>query len=475
MPVVVKQIDVHTMDHEQRVSARAEAILLSKLVHPAILTHYESFEDDVSVDEGAKRRTLCIVTEFCDRGDLARLIAARGDRLFLEEEVLDIFCQLALAVAYIHNRKVLHRDLKPGNVMITKDGQIRLGDFGISKLLAHTHAEARTIVGTPIYLSPEVVEGRGYGNKADVWSLGVILYELMTLKRPFSGSSIPSLVRRILRGKFPPLPSCYSEELRGLVSLMLSRSASTRPSVAAILQLPLLKPFVEKFVARCREANPSVPRDAVPRELRSLLDAPSEPEVEAPSVEAFEGEPIVPAIAVVAASTSTSPDRDVEAKREPHLRAAPAVVVPTPPPVAPPPPNRWEAAVIQLKDVLSRTALHWKSLSKTGSPTVTFRAVTVPQQISLLPPEGSDGSFTLRMERYKRELELLLGEAAFVSLYSAMWQSCLKDSETLLSVGAWFDPGFFDKFSTVTEEALCRVVPVTVQVICQECAEYISM
>ncbi|CAE7294428.1 Nek1 [Symbiodinium sp. KB8] len=262
------------MDHEGRVAARAEAVLLSKLAHPSILHHHESFEDLVATDEGPARRTLCIVTEFCDRGDLTSQIQQRKGSHFPESEVLEILAQICLALSYIHSRKVLHRDLKPQNVFVSRDGSIRLGDFGIARVLRHTFELAKTVVGTPIYLAPEVVESKPYGARADVWSLGVVLYEVMALRRPFSGSTIPSLVRRILRGKYAPLPSHYSEELRGLAHLMLSKSPGSRPSVAAVLQLPMMRPAVEKFIGHCRAKRAGIAPEVLPRELRFLLEAP---------------------------------------------------------------------------------------------------------------------------------------------------------------------------------------------------------
>lgn len=277
LKVVVKQIDVHGMDHEGRVAARSEAILLSKLVHPTILSHFESFEDDVSTKiggGGAARRTLCIVTEFCSQGDLASHILARKGKLFDEQEVLDMLAQVCLALAYMHSRRVLHRDLKPQNIFVVADGSLRVGDLGIARVLKFTFELAHTVVGTPIYLAPEVVESKPYASKADVWSLGVVLYEMMALKRPFSGSTIPSLVRRILRGKYPPLPDAFSDDLRGLVHLMLSKTPSSRPSVAAILQLPMIRPAILRFVSRCRAIKSALPKEVLPRELRHLLGAP---------------------------------------------------------------------------------------------------------------------------------------------------------------------------------------------------------
>jgi len=122
---------------------------------------------------------------------------------------------------HVHDRKILHRDIKCQNVFVTKQGIIKMGDFGIARVLRHTVDVARSMVGTPYYLSPEIIEGRPYSFKSDIWSLGVMLYELCALRPPFEGSSMHFLSMQIVRGKYPALPMQYSRELKTLVSQML--------------------------------------------------------------------------------------------------------------------------------------------------------------------------------------------------------------------------------------------------------------
>jgi NIMA (never in mitosis gene a)-related kinase len=107
-----------------------------------------------------------------------------------EDQVLNLFTQIALAIKHIHDRKILHRDLKSGNIFLTSQGIAKLGDFGIAKVLQSTIDHAKTIVGTPYYLSPEIIESRPYNFKSDIWSLGVLLYEICALKPPFNGASL---------------------------------------------------------------------------------------------------------------------------------------------------------------------------------------------------------------------------------------------------------------------------------------------
>lgn len=122
----------------------------------------------------------------------------------------------------MHDRKVLHRDIKCQNIFLTRDNIVKMGDFGIARVLNNTKENAKTMVGTPYYLSPEIVENRPYSFKSDIWSLGVVLYELCTLKPPFDASSLHFLALKIVRGVYPPLPTHFSRDMKELVKQMLS-------------------------------------------------------------------------------------------------------------------------------------------------------------------------------------------------------------------------------------------------------------
>ena len=104
---------------------------------------------------------------------------------------------MCLGLKHIHDRKILHRDIKGQNVFLTRSGIVKLGDLGIARVLTHTKEFAKTMVGTPYYLSPEIVANRPYSFKSDIWSMGVMLYELCALKPPFDGTSLHMLGMRI--------------------------------------------------------------------------------------------------------------------------------------------------------------------------------------------------------------------------------------------------------------------------------------
>ena len=168
---------------------------------------------------------------------------------------MDWFTQICLAIKHIHDKKILHRDLKSQNIFLTKNGLIKLGDFGIAKCLNFTLDKARTVVGTPYYLSPEIVENKPYSFKSDIWSLGVLLYEMICLKMPFDASSLPMLYMKIVRGNYSPIPTIYSKDLKNLVSLLLNTNSEKRLSINEILKLPYMKKKIRNFLSEMEYNN----------------------------------------------------------------------------------------------------------------------------------------------------------------------------------------------------------------------------
>ena len=124
-----------------------------------------------------------------------------------EKVIVNWFIQILFGLKVLHSKKVLHRDLKSANIFLTTNKTIKIGDFGISKVLDNT--SAKTFVGTPYYLSPEVCENRPYDYKSDLWSLGCILYELCTLTYPFQASNLLGLAMKILNENVKPIDSSY--------------------------------------------------------------------------------------------------------------------------------------------------------------------------------------------------------------------------------------------------------------------------
>jgi serine/threonine protein kinase len=160
------------------------------------------------------------------------------------------FVQLCFAVKYIYDRKILHRDLKLSNIFLCSNGDIKLGDFGISKVLDKSDEFAKTVVGTPYYLSPEICLKRPYNHKSDIWSLGCILYELMNMRHAFEASNIGELILKILKGDIDTPNKCFTEESINLIREMLTTDCEKRPDINVILEKPCLLKYIKMNVIK---------------------------------------------------------------------------------------------------------------------------------------------------------------------------------------------------------------------------------
>ncbi|NWQ65154.1 NEK5 kinase, partial [Neopipo cinnamomea] len=251
-PCVIKEINLTKMPVKEKEASQKEVILLAKMKHANIVAFYASLQE---------KNKLYIVMEYCDGGDLMKRINMQHGVLFDEDQILSWFVQISLGLKHIHDKKILHRDVKAQNIFLSNNGTVaKLGDFGIARQLNSTMEFAHTCVGTPYYLSPEICENRPYNNKTDIWSLGCVLYELCTLKHPviltvlflffslvkFEGNSLHELVLKICRGRFHPVSPNYSYDLRILISQLFKISPRDRPSINSILR----KPFLQKLVLR---------------------------------------------------------------------------------------------------------------------------------------------------------------------------------------------------------------------------------
>ncbi|XP_044080764.1 serine/threonine-protein kinase Nek1 isoform X4 [Neovison vison] len=237
---VIKEINISRMSNKEREESRREVAVLANMKHPNIVQYRESFEENGS---------LYIVMDYCEGGDLFKRINAQKGILFQEDQILDWFVQICLALKHVHDRKILHRDIKSQNIFLTKDGTIQLGDFGIARVLNSTVELARTCIGTPYYLSPEICENKPYNNKSDIWALGCVLYEMCTLKHAFEAGNMKNLVLKIISGSFPPVSLHYSYDLRNLLSQLFKRNPRDRPSVNSILEKGFIAKRIEKFLS----------------------------------------------------------------------------------------------------------------------------------------------------------------------------------------------------------------------------------
>ncbi|CAG9573961.1 putative protein kinase [Leishmania major strain Friedlin] len=244
--VVGKLSDASHSSSACKAFAEAEVENMRCCSHPNIISLIETFE--------AGEKSLYIL-EYANAGDLQAQVDTRaqpppgtsdGTSIpYREDEVLVIFAQLGLAIRYLHDRRIMHRDLKTSNVLLTRSGLIKLGDFGFSRQYQESVSGevGKTFCGTPYYLAPEMWQRQSYSYKADIWSLGVIMYELLALKKPFQATNLSELMEMVTRqGSFDPLPEDrYSSDMISLVNQMLRVDPSERPSIKDILALPLFQ------------------------------------------------------------------------------------------------------------------------------------------------------------------------------------------------------------------------------------------
>lgn len=198
-----------------------------------MLNYYECF-----LENGK----LYIVTDYCDQGDLEHLINrhVKSKTRIPEDQIWDIVLQTLNGLKCIHQHRILHRDIKAQNVLIQQN-TYKIADFGVSKVLHRPGELAKTQIGTPYYLSPEIWRREAYSTKTDIYSLGCLYYELCTGKHPFNGRDMNELQRAVLNGHYQPISSFYSQGLREMIYAMLSPKPKVRLTISAILNLPAVQ------------------------------------------------------------------------------------------------------------------------------------------------------------------------------------------------------------------------------------------
>ena len=234
---VIKQIPLDGLDEQEKKETYNEVLILKKVNHSNIIKFIDVFKKSKPIN------TLNIVTEYADDGDLNQKIEKLRQKKspLTEKEIINYLIQICLALNHIHKKKIIHRDIKSGNIFLTKGGLVKLGDFGISKGFKNTWEKAKSKVGTPYYLSPEIINSKPYDSKSDIWALGVLLYEMMTFKMPFNANSLPALSLKILRGIYQCPSSYYSKDLINLVKQCLTIEPKRRPSAEMILKTNFIK------------------------------------------------------------------------------------------------------------------------------------------------------------------------------------------------------------------------------------------
>lgn len=233
-----------SMSDRQRLRAKSEVSCIC-----AVSDHFGcvNFVEDCEYND-----KLLIIMEYCDAGDLGYQLQYRhrNNQRFDEPEIKKILLQLVLSLNVMHRHRILHRDLKAKNILISTSGIVKIGDFGLSRAYDQSVTEgvAQTFCGTPLYIAPELWRSERYGKRADVWSLGCILYEMMALRPPFRSENWNELREEVLRGLYAPLDTTrYSQDLINIVHMCLRLDASTRIDTDGLLMLPYLREALMEF------------------------------------------------------------------------------------------------------------------------------------------------------------------------------------------------------------------------------------
>ncbi|KAG9101745.1 G2-specific serine/threonine protein kinase [Ceratobasidium sp. UAMH 11750] len=242
-----KELNFERMTERDRKQIVAEVNILKDLKHDNIVRYHDRYVD-------RENGILYILMEFCGGGDLSGAIKQmrRQNKHIAEDTVWSYFAQILLALHHCHfpnskgsgdaaqpsrpTQQILHRDLKPENVFLDAEGYVKLGDFGLAKQISYA-TFTQTYVGTPYYMSPELINEKQYDTKSDIWSLGCLIYELCAQNPPFhEAKTHQELALSIRQGRIPPLPRGYSSALSNVIKSMLNVNPAMRPSAQQLLQ-----------------------------------------------------------------------------------------------------------------------------------------------------------------------------------------------------------------------------------------------
>ncbi|KAL4164308.1 hypothetical protein KRP22_004175 [Phytophthora ramorum] len=224
--VAIKQVSLRDIDKDELLSIETEISLLRKLKHENIVKYHDTIKT---------QGNLYIVLEYMENGSLAQFIKKFGS---LSETLVAMYItQVLRGLAYLHEQGVLHRDVKGANILTTKDGLVKLADFGVAIKLNETQ-KANSVVGSPYWMAPEVIEMAGWSSASDIWSVGCTIIELLTMKPPYFDLAPMAALFRIVQEDHPPLPQRMSPALHDFIMKCFMKEPRLRASAEELLAHP---------------------------------------------------------------------------------------------------------------------------------------------------------------------------------------------------------------------------------------------
>ena len=238
----LKKVQILNLSEKQKLSSLNEIRVLASIKNKYIINYKEAFLDE-------KDCSLCLVMEYADGGDLANKIKEHKEKneYFNEEDIWKIFIQLVKGLKSLHDMGIMHRDIKSSNIFLFTDKTAKLGDLNVCKILSNDIL-GHTQAGTPAYAAPEVWMERPYGLKSDIWSLGCVLYEMVTLRCPFREDNMVKLYNKVLVGEYKKIPNNFSEDLNWIIEHMINSDINKRFSCDEILNCEIVKKYLDQYM-----------------------------------------------------------------------------------------------------------------------------------------------------------------------------------------------------------------------------------
>ena len=242
----LKKVKLKGLTDKEKKNALNEVRILASVKSPFVISYKEAFIEE-------KSESLCLVMEYADKGDLyQKIVQLKKVGCFLEEiDAWKIFIQMTRGLKSLHDLKILHRDLKSANIFLFSDGTAKIGDLNVSKVARQGLGYTQT--GTPYYASPEVWDEKPYDNKSDIWSLGCVAYEMLTLHPPFRAKDMEQLYKTVIKGQYKKIGDKYSHDMNDIIGELLKVNPRDRPNCDEILKHPIIKKRLEFFQSQAGE------------------------------------------------------------------------------------------------------------------------------------------------------------------------------------------------------------------------------